>query len=170
MAKRRQPWPAAVVQAVDRIFRIRHEISQLEMEEMELRDSVLSALDGVRGTDFPLRIGEHDVRVQVRSGRIDDQRAIERMSQLGLADRLPMRSEILDPAALADFEHDLATVAMSTRSRSRLQEAYKAAVGHRAHVDMATLQLWREQRMISDADYQACFRAGKSAIFVLIVR
>lgn len=170
MAKRRDSWPDAVVQAVDRIFRIRHEVRQLEKEETSLRDSVLAALAGVREVDFPLHLGGHDVRVQVRSGRIDDQRAVDRMTELGLAGRLPIKPNIVDPVLLADFEHDLATVAMSNRSRARLKASYAAAVSHRAHLDGDTLRSWREQRLISDDDYQTCFHDGKSTIRILIVR
>jgi hypothetical protein len=170
MAPKHDAWSGPIVQAVDRIFRIRGEVHQLELEESVLREAVLSALEGVAEEEFPLRLGSHDVRIQSRMGRVDEASALKRLAELGLDNDVPRVPEILSVDALSAFEAALYDVQMGSKSRERLVKAWRDAIGYQRKVDGAQLRAWRASKRLSEADYRQCFRDGKAVVRFLTIR
>ena len=170
MGQDKVAWSGPIVQAVDRIYRIRNEIRQLEMEETVLRDAVLSALEEVDESAFPLRLGNHDVRVQFRSGRIDEDSAVSVLTAAGLESELVKTGEIVGTEQLLQLEESLRTATMPAKSRDALQSAYRSAIRYRMRVDLDRLKALRTGGMIDEESYQGCFRDRKSVVRALSIR
>ena len=170
MAPKQEAWSGPIVQAVERIHHIRSEIHQLQLEEAVLRDAVLTALEGIEESEFPLRLGTHDVRVQYRVGRIDESAALTRLSSLGLDHELSRAPEIVSAPALKDLEDAIYRVAMSSKSRQRLVASYHAAIDYRPKVDLVQLKAWKREKRLSDTDFCQCFRDQKAVIRLLSIR
>lgn len=162
--------PTELVEAVSRLAAIRRHLKDLEMEESILRDEIIAGLSRLNDPRFPLRLGDHEVRLGGRAGRVNETAAMEQLNRAGLSDQVETAVEIGDAETARQFPLQVRALSMPKATRTALMTWFDTAIALRPHPTSEQLERWRSAALLDDEAYRRCFKDLKPWIPILTVR
>ena len=161
---------AELAQAVTRLGYLRRQLKELETEESLLRDRILSEISSWPRTSFPMKVGNFEVRLGERKGRVDPQGAYQVLLTQRLLSEVPMEPGIEDVAQVEALGHGLARLTMPEVTRSQLVQLYQGAIKWHPQVSQEILAAFQDQARLTVEQYRACFKDSKPVVVTLTVR
>lgn len=155
--------------AVQRLRVIRRELKALETEEALLRDLILSTVGKWPPDAFPIRVGEVELSLQSRPGRVDVAAALRVLEEAGLVAAVPTRLAVNEDAA-ARFHDDLKALGLSPTKLERVRSLYQKVVRSEPDPTPAFLATEASAGHLRPDQYRACFQKGRPQIPVVTVR
>jgi len=160
---------AEVKAAVHRLRVIRRELKALETEEALLRDLILATVGHWPPDAFPVRVGDVELSLQRRPGRVDVDSALRVLGEAGLAGEAPRRL-VLNPDAAARFEEELGAIGLPPGKQARIRALYADVVRAAPDPTPAFLAQAAAAGRLGPAAYRACFLHQRPTIPVVTVR
>ena len=159
-----------LAQAVTRLGFLRRQIKELETEESLLRDRILAEISEWPRSSFPMAVGNFEVRLGDRKGRINPVAAYEVLSHERLLAELPSEPGIQNAGEVDSLGRGLAGLPMPEDTRSQLIARYKGAIEWHPLISPEALAAWHQQARLTPEQYRACFKDGKPTQVILTVR
>jgi hypothetical protein len=159
-----------LARAVSRLAQLRDELKQRETEEAALRDAILASIQGWPDEWFPIRIAGHELRRARRAGRLDGEKAQDRLAARGLLARVPLAPRIKDAQAAIEFPERVRRLNLDDAVTRELTLGFREAVSLEPSISADLLKAWRDNGTLPESDYRQCFKDGRSEILVLLVR
>jgi hypothetical protein len=159
-----------MAQIILRLATIRRELKELESEEREIRDSLLSELKDWPEDGFPIRVGEVELRISRRSGRIDPEEALHILESRELLDRVPTEAVISDQQAVLSLRVAISRLSMPSDTQQQLSANFQEAIKFRPALRNDWLGGLYKNDWLDRDSYARCFKERKPVVPVLVVR
>ncbi|SMC04427.1 hypothetical protein SAMN00768000_1649 [Sulfobacillus thermosulfidooxidans DSM 9293] len=161
---------ANMAQVIVRLATIRREIRQLETEEHVIRQELLKTLQDWPPNAFPIRVGEVELRLQQRNGRIDYEEALQVLDDHGLLDQAASEAVVSDQEALVALRIAISELSMPQDTQQQLSSVFQKAVQFRPALSAEWLERLFKSQALDEASYARCFKDQKPVVPVLVVR
>jgi predicted metal-dependent TIM-barrel fold hydrolase len=155
--------------AVQRLRVIRRELKALETEEALLRDLILASIGHWPADVFPVRVGEVEVALQARPGRVDMAAALKILEEAGRLAAVPARL-VLNAEAAGQFDEQVQALGLPATKLRRLRALYQEVVREEPDPTPAFLADEASAGRLRPEQYRACFQKSRPQIPVVIVR
>ncbi|WP_053960163.1 hypothetical protein [Sulfobacillus thermosulfidooxidans] len=161
---------ANMAQVIVRLATIRREIRQLETEEHVIRQELLKTVQDWPPHAFPIRVGEVELRLQQRSGRIDYEEALHILDSQGLLNQAPAEGIVSDQDALIALRVAISELSMPQDTQQQLSSFFQQAIQFRPTLSTEWLAHLFQSQALDEASYARCFKDQKPVVPVLVVR
>jgi truncated hemoglobin YjbI len=156
--------------AVIQLGLLRRQMKELESQDLKLRECVLSQIVQWPRAVFPVKVGQFEVRLSDRRGRIDVDHAIDILTQARLMPEVPRVLCLRAADELEALGRALVSLAMPEETRSFLMRHFQAATDSCPDLSVELLSAFYERARLTKDQYRACFKDGQSVVPVLTVR
>lgn len=159
-----------LAQAVTRLGHLRRQLKDLETEESLLRERIIAEISTWPRGEFPLKMGQFEVRLAERKGRIEPVTALSVLQNERLMHQVPLKPSIKDADQIDSLGRDLTQLMMPDETRGRLIESYKASIDWQPLISPEVVTSLYNQARLTPNQYKACFKEQKPVVLVLTVR
>ncbi|PSR23012.1 MAG: hypothetical protein C7B45_04330 [Sulfobacillus acidophilus] len=159
-----------LTEAVTQLGLLRRQMKELESQELTLRARVLAQITHWPRHAFPVKVGQFEVRLSYRKGRVDSNQAADILTQARLMPEVPRVACVRADAEIEALGRAIASLAMPEKTRHLLTQHFQEAIDFCPDISFELLSGFHERARLTTDQYQACFRDGQSVLPVLTVR